>query len=86
MGVQLVDVRRMPLAQLALQCREETEKFLRREPSRDLFCLEIFRRAICDRVQPAWAAVFAQYRGMVLAWVRRHPALRRTARRRRCTG
>jgi hypothetical protein len=72
--VQSVDVRRMPLAQLATQCREETEKFLRRELSRDLFCFEIFRRAICDRDEPAWATVFAQYRGMVLSWVRRHPA------------
>lgn len=69
----LVDVRQMPLAEIAARCREETEKFLRRELSRDAFCFEIFRRAICDRDEPAWAAIFAQYRGMVLSWVRRHP-------------
>jgi hypothetical protein len=63
----------MPLAELAATCREETERFLRREPSRDDYCFEIFRRAVCDRVQSAWDAVFAQYQGMVLAWVRRHP-------------
>jgi len=68
-----VDVRRIPLAELGAACREETERFLRHEPSRDAFCLEIFRRAVCDRDQQAWVAVFAQYRGMVLAWVRRHP-------------
>lgn len=68
-----MDIRRTPLAELVATCREETERFLRREPSRDDYCFEIFRRAICDRVQRAWEAVFAQYQGMVLAWVRRHP-------------
>ena len=68
-----MDMRLIPLAELATTCREETERFLRREPSRDEYCLEIFRRAVCDRVQQAWDAVFAQYQGMVLAWVRRHP-------------
>lgn len=71
--VRSVDVGQMPLAELAGKCREETEKFLRRELSRDLYCFEIFRRAICDRDGPAWDAVFAQYRGMVLSWIRRHP-------------
>lgn len=69
----MVDVHQYAIAELAASCRAETERFLRREPSRDLFCFELFRRAICDRVQPAWDAIFAQYRGMVLAWVRRHP-------------
>jgi hypothetical protein len=68
-----VDMRLIPLAELATTCREETERFLRREPSRDEYCFEIFRRAVCDRTQQAWDAVFAQYQGMVLAWVRRHP-------------
>lgn len=72
--VRLVDVGQMPLIELAGKCREETEKFLRRELSRDLYCFEMFRRAICDRDGPAWEAVFAQYRGMVLTWIRRHPA------------
>lgn len=69
-----MDVRQAPLAELVVACRVETERFLRREPSRDAFCFEIIRRAVCDRDQRAWAAVFAQYRGMVIAWVRRHPA------------
>lgn len=68
-----MDIRRTSLAELVATCREETERFLRREPSRDDYCFEIFRRAVCDRVQQAWEAVFAQYQGMVLAWVRRHP-------------
>ncbi len=73
-GAVPMDVRVLPVAELAGACREETAKFLRREPSRDSFCLELLRRALVERDQAAWDAVFAQYRGVVLAWVRQHPA------------
>jgi hypothetical protein len=73
-----VDIRTMPLAALAAHCREETDKFLRRETTHDIYCFEIFRRAIFDRDESAWGAVFAQYRGMVLSWVRRHPVATQT--------
>src|SRR5947209_13314195 len=72
-GCGAMETRAMSLSDLARSCREETARFLRHEDSRDEFCFELFRRAICDRIQPAWDAVFSQYRGMVLAWVRRHP-------------
>lgn len=64
----------MALAEIAGGCREETGKFLRREPSDDRFCLELLRRAIVDSDQAAWQAAFAQYRGMVMGWIGRHPA------------
>jgi hypothetical protein len=69
-----MELRRMLLAEVARLCREETAKFLHRLPSRDEFCYELLRRAIGERDQAAWDAVFAQYRGVVLAWVRQHPA------------
>jgi hypothetical protein len=69
-----MEVRQMPLAELASACQRETSKFQRGEPSRNEFCWEMLRRAICDRDQAAWGAVLAQYRGVVLAWVRQHPA------------
>ncbi len=69
-----MELRRMSLAEIARLCREETAKFLKRLPSRDEFCYELLRRAIGERDQAAWDAVFAQYRGVVLAWVRQHPA------------
>ena len=34
----------------------------------------MFRRAVVENDQAAWAAVFAQYRCVVHAWLRRHPA------------
>jgi hypothetical protein len=69
-----MDVRFVPVTELAVSCREETAKFTRREPSRDSFCLELLRRAIVERDEAAWGAVFAQYQGLVLGWIRRHPA------------
>jgi DNA-directed RNA polymerase specialized sigma24 family protein len=69
-----VEPGQLGLSALAAACREETNKFLRRETFTDSFCFELFRRAICDQVQPAWETILSQYRGMVLAWVRRHPA------------
>jgi hypothetical protein len=63
----------MPLAEIAARCREETARFLRREEAEDTFCFELFRRAVVERVAVAWEAVYDQYQGIVLAWVRRHP-------------
>jgi hypothetical protein len=64
----------LPLDELARRCREETDRFLRGEPTHEAFCHELLRRAICQGDQAAWAAVVAQYRGLVLAQIRRHPA------------
>lgn len=69
-----MDIRVVPMTELAGSCREETAKFARREPSQDIFCLELLRRAVVERDEAAWEAVFAQYRGLVLGWIRRHPA------------
>lgn len=69
-----MDLAQRPLAEIASACRAETEKFLRNLPSCADYCYELFRRAICQRDQPAWEAVLAQYRGIVLSWVRQHSA------------
>jgi hypothetical protein len=36
--------------------------------------MELFRRAICERDELAWEAVYSQYGGLVCAWLCRHPA------------
>jgi hypothetical protein len=73
------DLRLLPLAEIADQCRAQTSRFLHGDESQDEFCWELIRRAIVDRDQLAWAAFFAQYRGIVLSWIRRHPASDRLA-------
>jgi len=69
-----MEVTKLPLAELAGACREENARFLRHEPARDDFCFELLRRAVLERDQRAWDAVFTQYRGLVLSWIRRHSA------------
>ena len=66
-----MDVRLATVPELARLCHDETTKYLRREPSRDEFCLELLRRAIVGRDQVAWEAILVQYRGMVLSWLRK---------------
>jgi hypothetical protein len=69
-----LDPASMSLPQLARACTDETGKYQRGEASDDRYCLELLRRAICDRDSAAWEVVLAQYRSLVLAWVRQHPA------------
>ena len=72
-----MDLRQTPLAELARACGEETHKFQRGQPSDDRFCFELIRRAVCDQDHGAWEAVLAQYRGIVLGWVKLQRAARR---------
>jgi hypothetical protein len=69
-----MDLSRTSVSELATACRRETDRFRRGEPSTDVYCFELFRRAICDRDESSWEAVVVQYRGMVLAWVLRQGA------------
>ncbi len=64
----------MPLSTLVSACQEDTRRFFRRESVQADSCFELFRRAIGERSQPAWEAIYAQYRGIVLSWVQQHPA------------
>jgi DNA-directed RNA polymerase specialized sigma24 family protein len=69
-----MDVRGMALAGLADQCRQETQKYHRRQEFREEFCYEIFRRAICERDGDAWSALVETYAGLTRGWIIRHPA------------
>jgi hypothetical protein len=69
-----MDLTQTSLADLARACQRETSRFQRGEPSDDQYCRELFRRAVCEREQMAWDAIVTQYRGIVLAWIRQHPA------------
>jgi DNA-directed RNA polymerase specialized sigma24 family protein len=64
----------MSVAELARSCREETSKFVNGRGWTDAYCYELFRRAVVCRDALAWDGVVAQYRGIVLAYVRQHPA------------
>jgi hypothetical protein len=69
-----MDPSQLTTGALAAACQDEARRFQRREPTTGSHCIELFRRAVCDRDNAAWASVLAQYRAIVLAWLRRHPA------------
>ena len=61
-------------SELSRLCRDETTKFIHGEARDDSYCFELFARAIERREPLAWDAIMAQYRGIVLAYVRQHSA------------
>ncbi|MEA3335180.1 MAG: hypothetical protein U9R25_04670 [Chloroflexota bacterium] len=85
-------LRRMCLAELIDTCRQQTVNYLRtKEFGDDSYCLELFRRAVQDGDERAWAFIYTFYsteeffgKHYVLKWVRswmhgRHgPAIRAT--------
>jgi RNA polymerase sigma factor (sigma-70 family) len=63
---------RLSINELAQRCSEETNKFLKQNTSNDRYCLEMFRRAIINRDDDAWASIYQQYAPLVLTWVTQH--------------
>jgi hypothetical protein len=64
----------MTVADLSRACRRETQRYRRGEAARDGYGVELFRRAVCEREAAAWGAVVAQFGGLLLGWLKRHPA------------
>jgi DNA-directed RNA polymerase specialized sigma24 family protein len=62
-------IQTLTVSELAHRCGEETARYLRGEPRSDRFCFELFRRAVIERDEAAWAAVLAQYREPVRHWL-----------------
>lgn len=59
----------LPLRDLVRRCKEETGRYRRGEPYSERYCLELFRRAIVQRDDEAWAATYEQYADMVRRWL-----------------
>jgi hypothetical protein len=64
---------RMSLTMLEERCRREMQKIRGKEPSTDRYCLEIFYRAINNQDGQAWDLLVRGFRGMMMAWLHRHP-------------
>jgi hypothetical protein len=69
-------IRDLSLVELIDACQRETAHFTAGQPYQDAYALELARRAVCDRDDGAWEALVAQYRCLVIAYVRQHPASR----------
>jgi len=57
----------VPVEILCAEARAQEAHFVRGEPSQDAAGVELFRRAIAENDDEAWAAVVCLYRGLLLA-------------------
>src|SRR5437763_7719638 len=63
----------MSLPMLTAQCLRELDNYRRGEPCTDTFGVELFRRALIQSDQEAWACLYHCFGGIVRGWLRRHP-------------
>src|SRR5207244_13443031 len=76
-GRQGMSLGEASVTELARRCAEETLRFVRGAPRDDTFCFELFARAVVARNDEAWAAIMAQYRGIILSYVSQHATANR---------
>ena len=71
------EIEGLPLEDLAQRCAQETNLYFSHKDFDSRYCLEMFRRAICNQDELAWKAVILQYEPLVVhwvdRWVSRHP-------------
>jgi hypothetical protein len=75
---QICDIMQMNLDSLAQRCATESRRFYHSEPSNTRYGYELFRRAIVERNQDAWAFIHELYVPLVERWVRRSSAFSST--------
>ncbi|MFW5942639.1 MAG: sigma-70 family RNA polymerase sigma factor [bacterium] len=63
---------------LAQRCAEESDHFFHRREHDPRYCYELFRRAIVEHNEAAWARICRNYGPLVAGWVKRQRAFRQT--------
>ena len=69
-----VELQALTLPSIRHRCAQESDRFFNRQDYDPRFCYELFRRAILQRDDQAWDAIYAQYQHLVGHWVERHAA------------
>lgn len=69
-----VDFQALSLSGISHRCAQESDRFFNRQEYDPRYCYELFRRAISQRNDQAWARVYAQYQRLVNHWVERNAA------------
>ncbi len=59
----------LSISDLAKRCQAETERFKQTRQSNEIYCLELFHRALLQQDENAWAAIYCQYQPLVASWV-----------------
>jgi hypothetical protein len=71
--VTQLDLQTLPLSGLRHHCAQESDRFFHRQEHDPRFCYELFRRAMLERDEDAWAGIYQQYQRLALHWVQQHP-------------
>ncbi|HZS89042.1 MAG TPA: hypothetical protein VFE42_16330 [Chloroflexota bacterium] len=66
---QTISADTLTTAELSRLCAQETSRYLRNEAAQDCYGLELFRRAIRQRDDDAWVAIYERYAGLVRHWL-----------------
>ncbi len=75
MGIRMDEaLSQMSLSLLADRCANELKRHRRKEPADDRFCLEIFYRAIIQRMDQAWSVLQQRFSEIVRIWLHSHPS------------
>lgn len=75
MGIRMDEaLNQMSLSLLADRCANELKRHRRKEPADDRFCLEIFHRAIVQRMDQAWSVLQQRFSEIVRIWLHSHPS------------
>jgi hypothetical protein len=69
----MLTISEMSASTLAEYCIREISHYRNGEPNDEQYGLELFRRAILQGDQDAWACLQQCFSGLVLSWLRRHP-------------
>ena len=54
---------------LIRRCAQEMLRFRKQKPYDPWHCYELFRRALVERDEAAWAAIYKQYQRLVRFWI-----------------
>lgn len=67
-------LRQMDLGSLTNRCGDEMKRLRHKQAFDDQYCLEIFRRAILERMDSAWEILQQRFEDSVRIWLRSHPS------------
>ncbi len=69
-----ITLAQMDLTMLVQRCATESERFYRGQQHDTCFSYELFRRALVERDEAAWAQLYQHYSSLVEGWIRRSGA------------
>jgi hypothetical protein len=62
----------LTVSELARHCQAEARRYQQTRESDEIYCFELFRRAVTQQDGIAWQAIYSQYTVLVATWVHRY--------------